>query len=281
MQVLDETDRVEPRLWLLLDGPVNSSVAHRRLALLKEFPTTATFAAPVSSIAQYTGAHNVRQSLLTESLPANVHLLSLNALTPSASASTILRLQHIFPVGEHPTLSQPVSVDIQALFNSVAVRSITPTTLTANKPLAQIRRPTWAIEGELPRSDGALYIYIYIYIYIYMCVWGGGGCVCLWVGLWITCVCVSLSVRVLSFAHSHAVSHYHDALALTAPQTRGLSAQSPMLARWCSSRATCSRLSWTWPSLRISALAPPSCVPCHFALNDGLSRSGMRLRQHK
>eukprot|EP00048_Salpingoeca_helianthica_P001784 m.51619 g.51619 ORF g.51619 m.51619 type:complete len:1134 (-) comp11716_c0_seq2:511-3912(-) len=42
-EVLDEADQVEPSIWLVLNKPAASSATHRRLALLKEFPTLATF----------------------------------------------------------------------------------------------------------------------------------------------------------------------------------------------------------------------------------------------
>eukprot|EP00048_Salpingoeca_helianthica_P001785 m.51623 g.51623 ORF g.51623 m.51623 type:complete len:135 (-) comp11716_c0_seq2:177-581(-) len=104
----------------------------------------------MASIAQYSSAHTVRASLLTQDLPENVHLLSLNAIDTGATTPAILRLQHVFPVGEHPTLSQPVSVDLSTLFSTVSVQSATQTTLTANQPLTQVRRPAWPIEGETP-----------------------------------------------------------------------------------------------------------------------------------
>ena len=86
-----------------------------------------------------------------------------NSLLGDAS-SMILRLDHSFEVGEDPVYSQPVTLDLYALFAHLALSSCEETTLTANQPLSSVRRFEWNLNGEetldqagspQPQSDAA------------------------------------------------------------------------------------------------------------------------------
>lgn len=58
--------------------------------------------------------HIASPSLITEDLPMNVQLVTLERLDDS---QVLIRLAHQFAVGEDPTLSQPVTVDLFNLLN--------------------------------------------------------------------------------------------------------------------------------------------------------------------
>ena len=64
----------------------------------------------------------------------NIHLLTVqdNSLLGDAG-SMLLRLDHSFEVGEDPVYSQPVTLDLEALFTSIALEECTEMTLTANQ----------------------------------------------------------------------------------------------------------------------------------------------------
>lgn len=56
---------------------------------------------------------SLQTSGLTKALPRNVHILTLE---PWKDDTILLRLEHLFEVGEAQQMSQPVEVDIQVSF---------------------------------------------------------------------------------------------------------------------------------------------------------------------
>jgi hypothetical protein len=89
------------------------------------------------------------------SLPVNVDLLTAQ-VSDIQQGVLLLRLAHQFGVGENPTLSQPVTVDLGALFN-VPVKSVVELTLTANQALGSHKTYDWqlksGVEGEKDQSS--------------------------------------------------------------------------------------------------------------------------------
>jgi hypothetical protein len=142
-EVLDDTTHITSNIWLILDYNEENTFLHRRLALLHEHPPVPMFGQPIASISAWTSVYPSQTSEVTQSLPLNVHLLSLNSLTETNN--TILRLQHIFELGEHPVYSQPVSVDLDTIFTAFAVGSPVEASLSANQPLSNIHRLVWSI----------------------------------------------------------------------------------------------------------------------------------------
>ncbi len=65
----------------------------------------------------------------------------------------ILRIDHSFEVGEDPVLSQPVQINLDALFTHVDLQSCTEMTLTANQPLADVNRYVWKTEEQRTRGE--------------------------------------------------------------------------------------------------------------------------------
>jgi lysosomal alpha-mannosidase len=69
-------------------------------------------------------------------LPVNLHLLTVQDNSILGSAGTmLLRIDHSFEVGEDPVYSQPVQLNLDALFSSITLVSCTEMTLTANQPV--------------------------------------------------------------------------------------------------------------------------------------------------
>ena len=149
MQVLDENDQIDPKLFLILDTPDASTRIHRRLALLKEFPNMLLYGAPVTSIAQYTAKYQTSSTILSGDLPPNVHLLSLVA--QEGYDTTILRLQHLFAAGEG-ALAAPINVDLSKIFAKLQPSNIIETSLTANQAVSVMHRPFWRTEDG-PASE--------------------------------------------------------------------------------------------------------------------------------
>jgi lysosomal alpha-mannosidase len=94
-------------------------------------------------------------SALTKSLPANVEVMTLEALP---TEDVLLRLSHQFGLGEDKVLSNPVTIDLSTLFDPSMVGNITSArevSLTNNQDKADIlaRRQMaakWHENGEKP-----------------------------------------------------------------------------------------------------------------------------------
>lgn len=97
-----------------------------------------------------------------ESLPANVHLLTLERLDfdpkSNASVQRLVRFEHYFEVGEDETLSKPATVNVQEYLQSafgITVTSMVEMTLSANLPKSQEKRLPWKVAGEESHTGSA------------------------------------------------------------------------------------------------------------------------------
>ncbi|XP_011872614.1 PREDICTED: lysosomal alpha-mannosidase isoform X2 [Vollenhovia emeryi] len=80
---------------------------------------------------------------LNKALPPNVHILTLE---PWKDGTILLRLEHLFEVGEAQQMSQPVEINIQNLFSTFTIESIKETTLGANQLLSENKPMQWESE---------------------------------------------------------------------------------------------------------------------------------------
>jgi alpha-mannosidase len=110
-------------------------------------------------------------SLISSALPKNVKLMTLKNMPAEDVAYTnghvLVRLAHLFQVGEHPTLAAPVNVSLAALFSESALKitSATEWSLTVNRDAtammeqdAQRRAQPWKTDAStqaLAEHDGA------------------------------------------------------------------------------------------------------------------------------
>jgi len=131
---LTDTSRVYPVLRVIVDSPAGSRSPLHLQPYFINFPLT-IFTSPAKSAADWSNTYVTQKNLLSADLPPNVHFLSLNALDAS-SKGVILRLTHLYAVGEDPVLSQPATIDLTKLFFGVNIASMRETTLSANKDLS-------------------------------------------------------------------------------------------------------------------------------------------------
>lgn len=75
-------------------------------------------------------------------MPENVHLLTLEEWTDD---KFLLRLEHIFDVNEHTSLSRPVTFSIRNLFQDFYITSATELTLGANMEQSKLNRFKWNV----------------------------------------------------------------------------------------------------------------------------------------
>jgi len=110
------------------------------------------YATPHLSIATLTGPpknyithYATTMSLLQSALPVNVELATMQPF--ANGGSVLMRLVHLFGVGEDGVLSQPVSIDLTKVFVWKIV-SITQVSLTATTPADSHKRLNWKIKSE-------------------------------------------------------------------------------------------------------------------------------------
>ncbi|XP_017786052.1 PREDICTED: lysosomal alpha-mannosidase isoform X1 [Nicrophorus vespilloides] len=97
-----------------------------------------TFITPTNlSFVHYKNQYKMKYSGLTQNLPDNVQILTLE---PWKGNSYLLRLEHIFEKGEDKNLSTPVSVNLKDLFTAFKLKSFKETTLGANQLLGESKR---------------------------------------------------------------------------------------------------------------------------------------------
>ncbi|XP_043260159.1 lysosomal alpha-mannosidase isoform X2 [Colletes gigas] len=96
---------------------------------------------PNSTIDNYSSAW--KKSGLAKTIPPNVHILTLE---PWKDGTVLLRLEHIFEVGETENLSKPVEINIQDLFSTFTILSVKETTLGGNQWIQSMNRFKWESE---------------------------------------------------------------------------------------------------------------------------------------
>ncbi|CAD7699264.1 unnamed protein product [Ostreobium quekettii] len=79
-----------------------------------------------------------------QSLPANVHLLTLQDMGVASGTQTLLRLAHMFQVDEDEELSSPAEVDLGSLFPGCSMEELT---ISANQPVRGVDRLRWKTAG--------------------------------------------------------------------------------------------------------------------------------------
>jgi len=129
---LTDTTIVFPVIRVLIDTPAASTLQVRKQPYLLNFPLTAFAGSATSSVSAWTSQYASTAQFISSALPPNVFLLSFNSLD-AASTTFILRLTHLFAVGEDPVYSKAATVDVAALFSDFKITKFQETTLTANQ----------------------------------------------------------------------------------------------------------------------------------------------------
>ena len=110
------------------------------------------FAPLTTSISDYLASHTARSSFLAQPLPEQLELLTLQA---RPGGQVLFRLAHVYAVGEAGELSQPVTVDVTALF-TFAVRDVVELNLSGNSLAGSHTPLQWKTdegEGKLGGGD--------------------------------------------------------------------------------------------------------------------------------
>jgi len=134
------------RHWLILDTVENANQLRRTLSERQNFGPTLAFGPESLSTKQPTF------SALSADLPANIKLQTLtNNYASMHSGKLLFRLSHLYSIGEHPTLSQPVQVDLKTLFGSgYSITDAEEMSASAglSKETVEKNKYQWKTEGE-------------------------------------------------------------------------------------------------------------------------------------
>jgi hypothetical protein len=180
---LNDTTPLTTVHWFMVDTPAAASKAMRPLSLRIYNP-------PVVTVSPGTGATVAPASWspLSAPLPANVHIQNLQVFVanfshtqcptcdipppsgknppdqpvdPSslADGTVVLRLAHIYAVGEDATLAQPVTVDFTNLFKDWTITDSVEQSMSLNQPQASMTRLQWATKLA-KRSESATVVTI-------------------------------------------------------------------------------------------------------------------------
>jgi lysosomal alpha-mannosidase len=126
---------------LIIDTPKNSASVHRTNAQQLYMQPISTFALTDLSYASYSTNYRQTWSALVDTMPRNLHLLTLDQLEPK---QYLVRVEHYFELHEDDIYSQPIQIDLQKLLTSLGtIVDFVELTLTANLPLAELNRLNW------------------------------------------------------------------------------------------------------------------------------------------
>jgi lysosomal alpha-mannosidase len=132
---------VRGRHLLIVEPPTSSALFHRVGSQRLYMHPLATFSLTQQTYPQYSASYRQTWSALTDQLPLNVHLLTLDQLD---AKTFLVRVEHYFELFEDDTYSHPVTIDLQSIFTSIGnITNTVELTLAANLELAQLERLTW------------------------------------------------------------------------------------------------------------------------------------------
>jgi hypothetical protein len=136
------------RHWIVFDTQDKAQESRRALAEDLNYPPTLAFAtdrsthrSPHSRLETATDRSKPPVaagafSALSAAMPANVKLMTLTSnYAAHSDGALLLRLSHLYSVGEHPTLSAPATVSLSALFAKpgLAATAVAETMLTGDR----------------------------------------------------------------------------------------------------------------------------------------------------
>jgi lysosomal alpha-mannosidase len=151
---------------LIIDTPKNSASVHRTNAQQLYMQPISTFALTDLSYASYSTNYRQTWSALVDTMPRNLHLLTLDQLEPK---QYLVRVEHYFELHEDDIYSQPIQIDLQKLLTSLGtIVDFVELTLTANLPLAELNRLNWTTtenESSYWNAIGEFLLYINTFLF--------------------------------------------------------------------------------------------------------------------
>lgn len=130
---LDDATAIGTKHLLVYDSATTAAAKIRQSALKYEHPAVVLVSSdPVAVWPEWTP--------MVTALPENIHLLTLQVTQYNIAdgAQILLRLHHIMAVDEDPTLSEPVTLDLQKLFADWTITAASEMTLSGAHTLSTL-----------------------------------------------------------------------------------------------------------------------------------------------
>ena len=118
---------------MIFGAGVESTRIRRQVQYALQYPPTLLYTPTTHTAASWPYAGNY--SALLQPLPYNVHLLTLMQLNSTFSPA-LLRLAHIYEVGEDPIYSQPANITLADFIGFAGISALDERTLTAVHPVS-------------------------------------------------------------------------------------------------------------------------------------------------
>jgi lysosomal alpha-mannosidase len=154
---------------IIIETPNQSAIVHRTNAQQLYMQPVSTFALTDLSYANYSTNYRQTWSALVDTLPSNLHLLTLDQLEPK---QYLVRVEHYFELNEDATYSQPIQIDLQKLLTSLGkIVDFVELTLAANLPLADMKRLNWTTtenESSYWNAIGEFFSYLNMFLMFFL-----------------------------------------------------------------------------------------------------------------
>ncbi|CAG2108860.1 unnamed protein product, partial [Medioppia subpectinata] len=109
-----------------------------------------TFSPLTQTQAEYRNKYKTSYSALSQELPQNVHLLTLEKWTQN---ELLLRLEHFYQKEDKNELSKDVEIDLKTLFKDIKIKDIREMTLSANQELSESQTNRLQWKSKQPLND--------------------------------------------------------------------------------------------------------------------------------
>jgi len=157
-EVLDDQTKITTEFYVTLDNAQNSAVLRHRYQLLQYYPNIPVLA-QINNSTQYVSSFTTSYSAVTTPLPGNLHLLSFEirnptptGVSPQGDTFVLLRLQHLFELGESTQYSNPVTFNVSNLFKPsvLTINTLEDTILSGTLPRNKLNRLKWNTKTSNP-----------------------------------------------------------------------------------------------------------------------------------
>jgi len=143
---LNENTAIYTRDYLLKDTVANAAKGYRT-QMQKSLNQIQFAFSGASTLTNWITNYNLVFSPLTANLPANVYMQTLRPVVfPQSDTGFIMRLRHVYMVGEDASLSRPVTFDITNLFKGKTFSNFKEMNLLGTTEIGDINHMTWTTD---------------------------------------------------------------------------------------------------------------------------------------
>ena len=139
---------VRGRHWLLVTSASTAAVATREQQQAVYFAPMVKLA-PTQGLSpqQWAAKFAVQRAGVSAALPRNVHLLTVDPANYGPGRA-LVRLAHLYAVGEDAAMSAPANVSLANLFTGLTITYATEVNLRGNQDVAAANPLRWRVQGE-------------------------------------------------------------------------------------------------------------------------------------